>query len=74
LRRSQENETLKHENRLLRSQLREARARPIEHAIDQAARVSNQAHQLADSLIDEAMQAAPDLLLTARSRHRDIME
>jgi vacuolar-type H+-ATPase subunit H len=35
---------------------------------------TDQAQQLADSLIDEAMQSARDLLLTARSQQRDIME
>ena len=60
---TQENETLKHENQLLRSELREAQARPLEQATDQAASVLNQAQQLADSLIDEAMQAARNLLL-----------
>ena len=71
---TQENETLTQENQLLRSELSEAQATPMEQATDQAVSVLNQAQQLADSLIDEAMQSARDLLLTARSQQRDIME
>ena len=73
--------TLTQENRRLGAELQEARAdledaqaTPMEHATDQAVSVLNQAQQLDDSLIDEAMQSARDLLLTARSQQRDVME
>ena len=65
---AQENETLRQENQLLHSELSEARARPMEQATDQAVSVLNQAQQLSESLIDEAMQAARDLLLTSGCR------
>jgi DivIVA domain-containing protein len=70
----QENQSLGGQLQDARAQLDEARADPMEGATDQAVSVLNQAQQLADSLIDEAMESARDLLLTARSQQHDIME
>jgi DivIVA domain-containing protein len=71
---AQDKATLAAEKEALRSELEDAHADPRELATDQAVMVLNQAQQLADSLIDEAVQSSRDLLLTARSQQRDIME
>jgi DivIVA domain-containing protein len=57
--------TLEHDS--LRAELSGAPAEAMDQVTDQAVSVLNQAQQLADSLIDAAMQSARDLLLTARS-------
>jgi|SoiMethySBSTD1v2_1073268.scaffolds.fasta_scaffold285864_3 DivIVA domain-containing protein len=66
--------TLTQENRLLHDELEEVRSQPQEEVTDHAVTLLNQAQQLADALIDEAMESARDLLFTARSQQRDIVE
>ena len=61
------------ENARLRDELRQAEANPQEQVTDQAVLLLNQAQQLADALIDEGMQSARDMLLAARSHHRDVI-
>jgi DivIVA domain-containing protein len=61
------------ENARLRDELRQAQANPQEQVTDQAVLLLNQAQQLADALIDEGMQSARDMLLAARSHHRDVI-
>jgi len=65
--------TLTQENARLRDELRQAQANPQEQVTDQAVLLLNQAQQLADALIDEGMQSARDMLLAARSHHRDVI-
>ena len=65
--------TLTQENARLRDELRQAEANPQEQVTDQAVLLLNQAQQLADALIDEGMQSARDMLLAARSHHRDVI-
>jgi DivIVA domain-containing protein len=70
---TQENETLTQENQLLHPCSR--RLGQTDGTGHRSGRERPQpGSQLADSLIDEAMQSARDLLLTARSQQRDIME
>jgi DivIVA domain-containing protein len=65
--------TLTQENARLREELRQAQVDPQEQVTDQAVLLLNQAQQLADALIDEGMQSARDMLLAARSHHRDVI-
>jgi cell division initiation protein len=65
--------TVTQENARLRDELRQAEANPQEQVTDQAVLLLNQAQQLADALIDEGMQSARDMLLAARSHHRDVI-
>ena len=65
--------TVTQENARLRDELRQAQANPQEEVTDQAVLLLNQAQQLADALIDEGMQSARDMLLAARSHHRDVI-
>jgi DivIVA domain-containing protein len=65
--------TLTQENARLRDELGQAQANPQEQVTDQAVLLLNQAQQLADALIDEGMQSARDMLLAARSHHRDVI-
>jgi DivIVA domain-containing protein len=65
--------TLVQENAKLRDELRQAQVDPQEQVTDQAVLLLNQAQQLADALIDEGMQSARDMLLAARSHHRDVI-
>jgi DivIVA domain-containing protein len=53
--------------------LQHAQTDPQEQVTDQAVLLLNQAQQLADALIDEGMQSARDMLLAARSHHRDVI-
>ena len=66
--------TLAQENARLRDELQQAQVNPQEQVTDQAVLLLNQAQQLADALIDEGMQSARDMLLAARSHHRDLIE
>lgn len=65
--------TLTQENIRLYEDLRQAQINPQEQVTDQAVLLLNQAQQLADALIDEGMQSARDMLLAARSHHRDVI-
>jgi DivIVA domain-containing protein len=65
--------TLTQENARLRDELGQAQVAPQEQVTDQAVLLLNQAQQLADALIDEGMQSARDMLLAARSHHRDVI-
>jgi DivIVA domain-containing protein len=65
--------TLTQENARLRGELQRAQVDPQEQVTDQAVLLLNQAQQLADALIDEGMQSASDMLLAARSHHRDVI-
>jgi DivIVA domain-containing protein len=65
--------TLTQENAGLRDELQQAQVDPQEQVTDQAVLLLNQAQQLADALIDEGMQSARDMLLAARSHHRDVI-
>ena len=64
---------LTQENARLRDELQRAQVDPQEQVTDQAVLLLNQAQQLADALIDEGMQSARDMLLAARSHHRDVI-
>jgi DivIVA domain-containing protein len=64
---------LTQENARLREELQRAQVDPQEQVTDQAVLLLNQAQQLADALIDEGMQSARDMLLAARSHHRDVI-
>jgi DivIVA domain-containing protein len=64
---------LTQENARLQDQLQGAQIDPQEQVTDQAVLLLNQAQQLADALIDEGMQSARDMLLAARSHHRDVI-
>jgi DivIVA domain-containing protein len=66
--------TLTLENDSLRAERSEPPADAMDQVTDQAVSVLNEAQRLAGPLIDEAMQTARDLLLTARSQQRGIME
>ena len=59
---------------MLHDELEEVRSQPQDEVTDHAVTLLNQAQQLADALIDEAMESARDLLFTARSQQRDIVE
>lgn len=63
--------TLTQETVRLNDELLRAQADPQDQVTDQAVLLLNQAQQLADALIDEGMQSARDMLLAARSHHRD---
>jgi DivIVA domain-containing protein len=65
--------TLTQENVRLRDQLQQAQVDPQEQVTDQAVLLLNQAQQLADALIDEGMQSARDMLIAARTHHRDVI-
>jgi DivIVA domain-containing protein len=64
---------LTQEKARLQEELQRAQVDPQEQVTDQAVLLLNQAQQLADALIDEGMQSARDMLLAARSHHRDVI-
>lgn len=66
--------SLGEENERLRVELEQASVTPQERVNDQAVMLLTQAQQVADTLIEEAVQSAQDLLLTARSQQRDVLE
>src|SRR5262245_43114094 len=51
-----------------------ATTNPMDSVTDQAVQLFSQAQQVADSLIEEAVQRARELLSTARSQQRGIMD
>jgi DivIVA domain-containing protein len=65
--------TLTQENVRLHDELQRVQADPQEQVTDQAVLLLNQAQQLADALIDEGMQSARDMMLAARTHHRDVI-
>jgi cell division septum initiation protein DivIVA len=66
---------LRTENQRLGERVREqAGTNDMESVTDQAVQLFSQAQQVADSLIEEAVQRARELLSTARSQQRGIMD
>jgi DivIVA domain-containing protein len=67
--------SLRAENARLREQSgRQVDSDPMDSVTDQAVQLFSQAQQVADSLIEEAVQRARELLSTARSQQRGIMD